>query len=213
MQLHNFFNSSTSYRTRIALALKGVAFDYIAVNIRTGEHRDAGYVERINPSAVVPALVDADFSLGQSLSIIDWLDERFPTPRLIPTDTGLRARVLELSYLIACDIHPINNLRVLRYLETELHVTPEQKSAWYRHWIAEGMSSVERLLARHGSGPWCFGGAPTLADCCLVPQMANALRMGCELEPYPLSLAVYRQASGHPAFIAAEPSRQPDFSG
>src|SRR6185437_3871458 len=120
MQLHNFFNSSTSYRTRIALALKGVAFDYIAVNIRTGEHRDAGYIDRINPGAAVPALVEGDFSLGQSLSIIDWLDERFPNPRLIPTDERLRARVLELSYLIACDIHPVNNLRVLRYLETEL---------------------------------------------------------------------------------------------
>jgi len=213
MQLHNFFNSSTSYRTRIALALKGVAFDYIAVNIRTGEHRDAAYIDRINPGAAVPALVEGDFSLGQSLSIIDWLDERFPNPRLIPTDERLRARVLELSYLIACDIHPVNNLRVLRYLETELHVTPEQKSAWYRHWIAQGMSSVERLLARHVSGQWCFGDAPTLADCCLVPQMANALRMGCELERYPVSLAVYRHASGHPAFVAAEPSRQPDFAG
>jgi maleylacetoacetate isomerase len=213
MQLHNFFNSATSYRTRIALALKGVAFDYIAVNIRADEHRDAGYIDRINPGAAVPALVEGDFSLGQSLSIIDWLDARFPHPRLIPTDARLRARVLELSYLIACDIHPVNNLRVLRYLETELHVTPEQKSAWYRHWIAQGMSSVERLLARHGSAPWCFGDTPTLADCCLVPQMANARRMGCELAPYPLSQAVYRHASRHPAFVAAEPSRQPDFAG
>jgi len=213
MQLHNFFNSSTSYRTRIALALKGVAFDYVAVNIRTGEHRDAGYVDRINPSAAVPALVDADFSLGQSLAIIDWLDARFPHPRLIPTDAALRARVLELSYLIACDIHPVNNLRVLRYLETELHVTPEQKNAWYRHWIAQGMAAVERLLEKYGRGPWCFGDSPTLADCCLVPQIANAQRMGCELEPYPLSLAVYRFASEDAAFIAAEPGRQPDFAG
>ncbi|RDV00349.1 maleylacetoacetate isomerase [Trinickia dinghuensis] len=211
MQLHSFFNSSTSYRTRIALALKGVPFDYVPVNIRTGEHRDAGYVDRTNPSAAVPALVDGDFSLGQSLAIIDWLDVRFPSPKLIPDDLDRRARVLELSYLISCDMHPINNLRVLRYLDQELRVTPEQKSAWYRHWIDEGMAAAERLLAKYGSRPWCFGDTPTLADCCLVPQMANALRMGCELDEYPLSQAVFRHASEHPAFAAAQPSLQPDF--
>lgn len=211
MQLHSFFNSSTSYRVRIALALKGVPFDYVPVNIRTGEHREAGYVNRVNPSAAAPALVDGGFSLGQSLAIVDWLDARFPTPRLIPVDPDLRARVLELSYLISCDIHPINNLRVLRYLETELNVTPERKSQWYRHWVDEGMAGVERLLAKYGQAPWCFGRAPTLADCCLVPQVANALRMGCDLNAYPLSLAVYRHAIEDPAFAAAEPKRQPDF--
>lgn len=211
MQLHNFFNSSTSYRVRIALALKGVPFDYVPVNIRVGEHREAGYVNRLNPSAVVPALADGDFSLGQSLAIVDWLDARFPTPRLIPADVDLRARVLELSYLISCDIHPVNNLRVLRYLETELKVTPEQKAAWYGHWVSQGLAGVERLLAKHGKAPWCFGDAPTLADCCLVPQVANALRMGCELSAYPLTEAVYRHAGAHPAFASAEPQRQPDF--
>lgn len=211
MQLYNFFNSSTSYRTRIALALKSLPFDYVPVNIRTGEQRADGYLGRINPFAAVPALVDGDFRLGQSLAIIDWLDTRFPNPRLVPTDPTLRARVLELSYLISCDMHPINNLRVLRYLENTLSVTPEQKNAWYRHWVAEGMAGVERLLADYGSGPWCFGDAPTLADCCLVPQMANAMRMGCDLEAYPLSQAVYRHANQHPAFAAAQPGLQPDF--
>jgi maleylacetoacetate isomerase len=211
MELHNFFNSSTSYRTRIALALKGVAFDYVGVNIRTGEHRDAGFVDRINPSAAVPALVDGDFSLGQSLAIIDWLDACYPNPRLIPADPQLRARVLELSYLISCDIHPVNNLRVLRYLEQVVHVTAEQRREWYAHWVAEGMAGVERLLGKYGRGPWCFGDAPTLADCCLVPQMANALRMGCDLDRYPLSLAVFRHAAAHPAFVAAQPAAQPDF--
>ena len=211
MQLYNFFNSSTSYRTRIALALKGLPFDYVPVNIRTGEQRAAGYLGMINPFAAVPALVDGDFHLGQSLAIIDWLDARFPNPRLVPTDPTLRARVLELSYLISCDMHPINNLRVLRYLENTLNVTPEQKSAWYRHWVAEGMAGVERLLADYGSGPWCFGDAATLADCCLVPQMANAMRMGCDLDAYPLSQAVYRHASEQPVFAAAQPSLQPDF--
>lgn len=211
MQLYNFFNSSTSYRVRIALGLKGVPFNYVPVNIRTGEHRIESYVERLNPSAAVPALVDSDFSLGQSLAIVDWLDERFPEPRLIPLDGEIRARVLELSYLISCDIHPLNNLRVLRYLETELGVTPDQKRAWYNHWIEQGMACVERLLAKHGKRPWCFGDAPTLADCALVPQMANALRMGCELEAYPLSLSVYRHASAHPAFAASQPKLQPDY--
>ncbi|RKF49824.1 maleylacetoacetate isomerase [Paraburkholderia fungorum] len=212
MRLYGFFNSSTSYRVRIALGLKGLPHDYTPVNIRTGEHRDAAYVDWINPSSTVPALVDGDLNLGQSLAIIDYLDSRYPTPCLIPTEPELRARVLELSYLISCDLHPLNNLRVLRYLDTVLEVTPEQKDAWYRHWVAEGMAGVERLLARYGQGPWCFGEVPTLADCCLVPQIANAQRMGCDLNDYPLSLAVYRHASLHPAFDAAQPTRQPDYA-
>ncbi|WP_353254554.1 maleylacetoacetate isomerase [Burkholderia anthina] len=211
MQLHSFFNSSTSYRVRIALALKGLSYDTLPVNIRTGEHRDAGYVARVNPSASVPALVDGDFSLGQSLAIIDYLDQLHPLPRLIPLEPQRRARVLELAALIACDIHPVNNLRVLRYLDTELNVTPQQKSAWYRHWVAEGMAGVERLLARADTGPWCFGAAPTLADVCLVPQIANALRMDCDLSAYPRSLAIYEHARHEPAFDAAQPQRQPDY--
>ena len=211
MQLHSFFNSSTSYRVRIALALKGIAYDTLPVNIRIGEHRDVDYVANVNPSATVPALIDGDFRLGQSLAIIDYLDRMHPEPRLIPLEVEPRARVLELATLIACDIHPINNLRVLRYLETELQVTPQQKAAWYRHWIAEGIAAVERLLERSSSGPWCFGAQPTLADVSLVPQIANALRMGCDLNACPRSLAVYEHASKHPAFMAAEPQRQPDY--
>ncbi|PRX96384.1 maleylacetoacetate isomerase [Paraburkholderia sp. BL25I1N1] len=211
MQLHSFFNSSTSYRIRIALALKRVPFDYVPVNIRTGEHRKGTYLDAVNPSATVPALTDCDFSLGQSLAIVDWLDARYPEPQLIPAESEHRARVLELSYLISCDIHPLNNLRVLKYLDTVLKVTPEQKSEWYKYWVTEGMSGVERLLSKYGSRPWCFGEQPTLADCCLVPQIANALRMGCNLDAYPLSMAVYRHASSHPAFDAAQPALQPDF--
>lgn len=211
MQLHSFFNSSASYRVRIALALKGLAYDYVPVNIRTGEHRDVGYAEQINLSAAVPALVDREFSLGQSLAIIDYLDARHPEPRLIPSEPALRARILEFACLISCDIHPVNNLRILKYLDAVLQVTPDQKDAWYKHWIAEGMTAVERMLARYGEGPWCFGSSPTLADCCLVPQIANAQRMGCDLTPYPLSLAVYRRAMEHPAFDAAQPKNQPDY--
>jgi maleylacetoacetate isomerase len=212
MLLHSFFNSSTSYRVRIALALKGVPFEYVPVNIRVGEHRDAEYVENTNPSAAVPAVVAGAFSLGQSIAIIDWLDSRYPEPRLVPVDPELRARVLELSNLIACDIHPVNNLRVLKYLDGVLKVTPEQKTAWYAHWVDEGMAGVERILARYGRGPWCFGDAPTLADCCLVPQIANAQRMGCNLDAYPISMKVYEHANAHPAFAAAQPKLQPDFT-
>ena len=211
MQLYSFFNSSTSYRVRIALALKGLAFETLPVNIRVGEHRAADYVANVNPSATVPALIDGDFNLGQSLAIIDYLDERVPEPRLIPLEPVLRARVLEFASLISCDIHPLNNLRVLRYLETELKVTPQQKSAWYRHWIAEGMAGVERMLERSNAGPWCFGARLTLADVCLVPQVANALRMDCDLSLYPRSLAVYEHASKQPAFDVAQPQRQPDY--
>ena len=211
MQLYSFFNSSTSYRVRIALALKGLPYDYLPVNIRSGQHREAEYVNGINPSASVPALVDGDFQLSQSLAIMDYLDASHPEPRLIPQDPAQRARVLELANLVGCDIHPVNNMRVLRYLDTVLHVTPEQKSAWYRHWVDDGMAGVERLLTRYGHGSYCFGDQPTLADVTLVPQISNALRMGCDLSAYPRAMAVYEHASAHAAFKAAAPARQPDY--
>jgi maleylacetoacetate isomerase len=211
VQLHSFFNSSTSYRVRIALALKGIAYETLPVNIRVGEHRATDYVVNVNPSASVPALIDDDFRLGQSLAIVDYLDQKYAEPRLIPLEPALRARVLEFAALISCDIHPLNNLRVLRYLETELGVTPQHRSAWYRHWIAQGMAAAERMLERGNTGPWCFGAQPTLADLCLVPQVANALRMDCDLSPYPRSHAVFEHASKHPAFAAAQPQRQPDY--
>jgi maleylacetoacetate isomerase len=212
MQLYSFFNSSTSYRVRIALALKGLPYDTLPINIRTGEHRAAAYIAQVNPSASVPALVDGEIQLSQSLAIIDYLDTRHPEPRLIPADPIQRARVLELGNAIACDIHPVNNLRVLRYLQDVLKVTPEQKDVWYRHWINEGMAAVERLLTRYGCGPWCFGDTPTLADIALVPQIANALRMGCPLDRYERAMAVYNHAMAHPAFMAAAPAQQPDFT-
>jgi maleylacetoacetate isomerase len=211
MQLYSFFNSSTSYRVRIALALKGLDYDYLPVNIRTLEHRAQDYTDK-NPSACVPLLGDGQMNLGQSLAIIDYLDARYPEPRLLPRDAEMRARVLELSSVIACDIHPVNNLRILRYLQDVLGVSPEQKDAWYRHWIKEGMTAVETLLARHGHGPYCFGDAPTLADCCLVPQVANAQRMGCDMSGYPTAMAVYEHCNAQPAFQGAVPSRQPDYT-
>ncbi|KWF32774.1 maleylacetoacetate isomerase [Burkholderia diffusa] len=212
MKLYSFFNSSASYRVRIALALKGLAYECIPVNIRTGQHRALGYVETVNPSASVPAFEDGDFRLGQSLAIIDYLDAIKPEPRLIPADLRERARVLELTTLISCDIHPINNLRVLKYLDTVLNVDAEQKRTWYHHWIHDGMAGIERLLTKYGHGEWCFGQSPTLADITLIPQMANAIRMDCDLSLYPRAKAIYEKATAHSAFMSAEPARQPDFT-
>ncbi|MVT37791.1 maleylacetoacetate isomerase [Acidovorax citrulli] len=210
MQLYSFFNSSTSYRVRIALALKGLPADYHGVNIRTGEHRAADYAE-LNAARVVPTLVDGDFTLGQSMAILDYLDQRHPEPRLIPLEPRQRARVLELANVIACDMHPVNNLRILKYLQGPLALSAAQKDAWYAHWAAEGFAAVERLLVRHGGeGPWCFGDQPTLADVCLVPQVANALRAGCDLAPHARVMAVHRHAAQHPAFSAARQA-QPDY--
>ncbi|HEY0295907.1 MAG TPA: maleylacetoacetate isomerase [Bordetella sp.] len=212
MQLYSFFNSSTSYRVRIALALKGLSYDYAGVDIRIKKHREADYVA-LNPNANVPLLRDDGFDLGQSLAIIDYLDATHPEPRLIPADPKLRARVLELSNVIACDIHPVNNLRILKYLVGELGVSAEKKDEWYAHWIREGLTTVEELLARHGSsaGPYCFGDQPTMADCCLVPQLYNAIRMKCDMSAYPRAVKVYEHCIGQPAFMQAAPSVQPDF--
>jgi len=216
MELYSYVFSSTSYRVRIALALKGLAYDYHGVDIRIGAHREASYRETINPSAGVPAVVTEEdgeaFTLGQSLAIIDYLDQRHPAPRLIPLEPKRRARVLEFANVFACDIHPVNNLRILRYLQKDLGLTDAQKDAWYAHWIAEGLGAAERLLALHGSGPYGFGETPTLADCCLVPQIFNAERNHCDLAPYPLAVAAATHARAHPAFQAAAPQAQPDFA-
>ncbi len=211
MDLYSYFNSSTSYRVRIALGLKQVDFNCLPVNIRTSQHHDAGYVAK-NPSGGVPLLDDDGFKLGQSLAIIDYLDAKFPEPRLIPQDPQRRARVLEMANLIACDMHPVNNLRVLRYLVKELAVTEEQKNAWYHHWVAEGFKSLEVLLTRAGSGSFCMGNQVSLADVCLVPQVANALRMKCPTEAYPRIMAVYNHCNTLPAFQQASPAQQPDFN-
>ncbi|WP_031405353.1 maleylacetoacetate isomerase [Thiomonas sp. FB-Cd] len=213
MQLYSFFNSSTSYRVRIALELKGLAFEVLPVNLRGREQRSAAYMA-LNPSAGVPLLRDDDgFELTQSLAIIDYLDQTHPQPQLIPAEATIRARVLEFAHGIACDIHPINNLRVLRYLQEELGADETARNRWYAHWIAEGLRAAEAQLVRHGRGPYCFGDAPTLADICLVPQIANAERMKCDLEPYPTLRAVAAHCSMHKAFQAAAPVRQPDYVG
>lgn len=210
MDLYSFFNSSTSYRVRIVLALKGLDYTLKGVNIRVKEHHDSAYVAK-NPGAGVPLLDDDGFELGQSMAIIDYLDQKYPEPRLIPTELQNRARVLEIANLIASDMHPVNNLRILRYLVGEMGVSDAMKNEWYAHWIAVGFTALEQLLKRTGSGNFCVGDQVTLADCCLVPQVANALRMKCDLDPYPRVRAVYEHCSSLPAFMQAAPQNQPDY--
>ncbi len=210
MRLHSFFNSSTSFRVRIALALKSIPYEVVPVDLRARQHRTPEQLT-LNPSAGVPVLTDGDLVLSQSLAIIEYLDARHPQPRLLPEDPVERARVMEFSLAVASDIHPVNNLRVLTYLRYVLGVTEAQKQAWYHYWTAEGLLALERLLQRHGGTPYCFGAAPTLADCCLVPQVFNALRMGCDVDSFPRVMAIHGHCMAQPAFQAAAPSSQPDY--
>ena len=210
--LYSFFNSSTSYRVRIALALKGIEYQYKGVNIRQGDEYQAQYID-INPSRSVPVLVDDNLTLTQSMAILQYLDERYPEPRLLPDAPVKRTRVLELCSGIACDMHPVNNLRILKYLGTELQATSDDRSAWYRHWIRQGFKAVETLLNRYGSGEFCFGDTPGLADCCLVPQVANALRMDCDMQAYTRVMSIYDTCLQVAAFKKAAPENQPDFIG
>lgn len=208
MQLFNFFNSSASYRVRIALSLKGLAYEHVGVNIRAGaQHRDDFL--SLNPSGQVPVLVDGPTRLSQSLAIIDHLDRVHPEPPLVPAGGPARGRVLEIAQLIACDIHPLNNLRVLQYLTGELGLSEAQKNAWYAHWIGVGFDALESMLPDHDG--WCVGDGPTLADCCLVPQLANAERMKLDLSAWPRIRRIAAFARRHPAFESADPRRQPDY--
>jgi maleylacetoacetate isomerase len=207
VKFYTFFNSSASYRVRIALALKGLEAEHIGVNIRTGAQRSADFLA-LNPSGLVPALVDGENHLSQSLAIIDHLDIVQPEPLLVPAEGPARGQVLEIAQIIACDIHPLNNLRVLKYLTTDMGLTEAQKTAWYAHWIGEGFNALEALLPDHDG--WCVGAAPTLADCCLVPQVANAERMKVDLSAWPRIRRIAAFARQHPAFIQAEPQRQSD---
>jgi len=210
MKLYSFFNSSTSFRVRIALALKGLPYDHAGVNLRSGEQGQDAY-RALSPAGIVPVLVDGDVTLTQSLAIIDYLDQRHPMPRLVPDDARTRAHVLEIAQTIACEIHPINNIRVLKYLTGKLDASEADKAAWYRHWVDEGLGAVESLLAKLPAGAYCVGDGPTLADCCLVPQVANALRMGCDLSRFVRVRAVYEHCMTQPAFIRAAPQNQPDY--
>ena len=210
MKLYNYFRSSAAYRVRIALNLKGLGYEYIAVHLTRGEQRAANYLV-LNAQALVPTLVDEGTTLTQSLAIIEYLDERHPTPPLLPATASARARVRAIALAIACDIHPLNNLRVLQYLTRVLDVGEDAKNAWYAHWIELGLAALETQLANDAAtGTFCHGDGPTLADICLVPQLANARRYAVPLGPYPTLLRIDDNCRRLPAFASAAPDRQPD---
>ena len=210
MKLHTYFRSSAAFRVRIALNLKGLAYDPAFVHLARGEHRAPGYAA-LNPQALVPTLEDAGKLLTQSLAIIEYLDETHPEHPLLPRDAPGRARVRSLALLIACEIHPLNNLRVLQHLKRALGQNEEQVNGWYRHWIADGLARFEADLANApGTGRYCHGDAPTMADCCLVPQIFNARRYQCDTAPYPETMRVFAECMKLDAFDRAQPSKQPD---
>jgi maleylacetoacetate isomerase len=209
MRLYSFFRSSAAYRVRIALNVKGVAYETIPVNLPGAAHH-APEFRALNPQATIPTLDDDGTVLWQSLAIIEYLDARYPTPRLIPAEPVARARVQALAQLIACEIHPLNNLRVLNYLRGELKLDAAAVSKWYAHWIAEAFGPLEALVLRFSGGRYCYGDALSLADVCLVPQIYNARRFSCDLTPYPSLVRIADGLSSEPAFAAAAPERQPD---
>lgn len=207
MKLHGYFRSSAAYRVRIALNLKGLTADHLPHHLRKGEQRDPAYL-CLNPQGLVPTLEAGDAVLTQSVAIIEWLDETHPQPPLLPVQALARARVRAFALAIACDTHPVQNLKVLARLR-ELGL-PEEKVTDWAAWVnREGLGACEALIANE-TGPFCFGDAPTLADLCLVPQLANARRFGVDLAPYPKLLRAETAAKALKAFADAAPDRQPD---
>ena len=209
MKLYTYFRSSAAFRVRIALNLKGLKYEPVFVHLAKGEHRQPQYAS-VNPQALLPTLeLDDGKRLTQSLAIIEWLEEKHPTPLLLPKEALARARVRALAYLVASEIHPLNNLRVLQHLKRALNQTQEQIDSWYRHWIADGLAKLEAELAA-ASGKFCHGDAPTMADCCLVPQIFNAKRYAADLAPYPTTMRVFENCMKLESFDRAQPSKQPD---
>jgi maleylacetoacetate isomerase/maleylpyruvate isomerase len=210
MKLYNYFRSSASYRVRIALALKGLEYDYVPVHLARNEHLAESYAG-VSPSRLVPTLKDGDRLLSQSLAIIEYLDETHPEPPLLPRDPLGRARVRALTLDVACEIHPLNNLRVLRYLVHDLKVSEDDKNRWYRHWVETGLDVVERQLRAHpATGRYCHGDTPGMADCALVPQISNAQRFDCRLDHVPTVMRIYGECMQLDAFGKTQPSACPD---
>ncbi|MHA6720171.1 maleylacetoacetate isomerase [Sphingomonas sp. RS6] len=205
--LHDYFRSSAGYRVRIALNLKGVAYRRNEVMLLKDEQRASDHLRR-NPQGLVPALEAAGRFITQSLAIIDWLDAHHPEPRLIPADPDARADAIARAMVIGMDVHPINNLRVMRYLEQRLNADSEARSAWIAHWMHEGFSALETMAGNLGhDGPFLGGAEPDISDCFLVPQLFNARRFAVPLDAFPRLLRAEAAASGHPAFAAAHPDR------
>jgi len=209
LTLHSYWRATAPYRVRIGLALKGLSYDYVAVNLLDGSQRTDAY-DAVNAQHLVPALVTDDGVLTQSLAILEWLEETQPTPPLLPASTRDRAVVRAMADIVACDIHPLNNLRILQALAGLGHAMGgDEQQAWGAKWIADGFAALEPMVARHGRG-FSFGETPTIADCCLVPQIWSSNRFAVDLAPFPALRAVYERAGEHPAFQAAHPERQPD---
>jgi maleylacetoacetate isomerase/maleylpyruvate isomerase len=209
VRLYTYFRSSAAFRVRVALNLKGLDYQPTFVHLAKGEHRKPEYAA-VNPQALVPALDEGGRLLTQSLAILEYLEETHPQPPLLPRDPFARARVRSLALLIACEIHPLNNLRTLRHLKNSLGQSEAQVNGWYRHWVADGLAKLEAELQNPGTGRFCHGEAPTMADCCLVPQIFNAKRYQCDLGPYPAVMRVFDACMQLDAFVRAQPDKQPD---
>jgi maleylacetoacetate isomerase len=212
MKLYNYFRSSAAYRVRIALELKGLSYDYLSVHLAKGEQYLPEFAA-INPQSLVPVLEEDGHRLYQSLAIMQYLDETHPDPPLLPADAVERSRVRSLALLIACEIHPLNNPRVLNYLTDKLAISEEQKLEWYQHWVKTGFTALEKRLAdEQGTGRFCQGDAPGFADCVLVPQVANAKRFKVDLGAFPTIVRINDECLKLEAFQRAAPERQPDAS-
>ena len=211
LKLYSYWRSSASYRVRIALALKGVDYQYLPVHLMrdVGEQNQPAY-RALNPQGRVPYLIDGDFGLGQSLAILDYLEARFPQPTLIPAEPRERARMWAFCHAICADIQPLQNTGVLNYLSQQLHVSDEQKKTWLRFWIERGLIALEQERVAASDGDCVFGDKPTLADCLLVPQIYAAERFGCDQSQYPQLQAIAEKLRVRPAFVAAHPDAQPD---
>lgn len=212
LQLYSYWRSSAAYRVRIGLNLKGLPYEIVPVHlVQDGGQQHSEAYRAINPQELVPTLGHGQRRLGQSLAILEYLDEVWPDRPLLPATARARQRVRALSLLVACDVHPLNNLRVLQYFEREWNVPQPERDAWVKHWITDGFAAAEALLAEHPStGDFCEGEAPTLADCCLVPQIYNARRFGVDMAVYPTLARIEAACLALPAFDAARPENQPD---
>ncbi len=209
MELYGYFRSSAAYRLRIALNIKALDHRLIPISLLSGDNKEAAYLQK-NPQGFVPYMTDGDISMGQSMAMLEYLEESYPEIPLLPLDAAGRARVRQIAGIIACDIHPLDNLRVLKYIKGELGLSDAQKTTWYHHWILEGFKAIEILLQDGKSGNFCHGNKVTFADLCLIPQVYNAHRFNCPLSDFPTILRIVENCNNQEAFIKALPENQED---